>query len=244
MVKSATERLYAFSVTQDSEELHHLRIEIKKISALISLLQFNTRSFDFSSCLNPVKTISQKAGEIRNIQLTLLTIMRYTDKKSPLYEAQQARLINLIKTFCSRTALYIKKIKKMQEVILKEICDVKNCCILNWYEEELKKLTQFFARKFRQKYMHEGRKTLKKLLYVYAILYKPIQKKLKLDKHYLHKVEQTIGKWHDVTVSIKILTHSDSVNNGTMEQLLDRKQKLLKACYTLTKCFSKKAVGG
>jgi CHAD domain-containing protein len=242
MWESMMAHFYAFSETQDIEELHQLRIEIKKIFALTALLEFSTRSFDFSDCLKPLKTIFIKAGEIRNIQITLLTIMRYTGKNSSLYEVQQAMLTNFIKMFCLKTALYVKNLKQAHKSILIKICDIENGCISSWYEEKLQTLQMFFAKKSVQENMHDGRKTLKKLLYVYAILHKPLQDKLRLNKYYLHKLQESIGKWHDVTVSMEILSRSNFTDNETVEKLLERKQKLLKLCWELSKNFAERSV--
>ena len=231
---------YAFSETQDAEELHRMRVEIKKIFALTALLELGTRNFDFSSCLNPLKTISMKTGEIRNIQLTLRTIIRYSGENSAVCELQKARLTNLIRIFCLKTALYVKIFKKVRQSVLGEIYDIENSCIFRWYEDELKKLSQFFTKKYDHKNIHEGRKILKKLLYVYAILQKPLQNKLNLNKHYLRKLEVTIGKWHDVTVSMEILSRSNFTGNEAVKKLSDRKQKLLRSCRELSKCFFEK----
>jgi len=231
---------YAFSETQDVEELHRLRVEIKKIFALTVLLDFSTRTSQLSISLKPLKTIFTKAGEIRNIQLTLQTIMWYTGKKSSLCELQQTRLANLIKTFCSKMALYVKNFKKVHTLVVEKIYDIKNNCVLDWYEDEFKKLSQFFIKKCDHKNMHKGRKTLKKLLYVYAILQKPLQKKLNLNRHYLRELEEIIGKWHDVVISLEILSNVVLSENEIIKKLSERKAKFLKSCRILSKLFPDK----
>lgn len=237
MWEAMMDHFCAFSETHEVEELHYLRIEIKKIFALTALLEFSTHSLDFSSCLKMLKTVFMKAGEIRNIKLTLQTIMRYTDNNSSLYESQQARLTDLIKMFCSKKTLYTKNLKKAHKSILRKICDIENICILNWYKEELKNLSHFFTKRCNHKNMHEGRKIIKKLLYVYVILHKPLRNKLNLDKNYLRKLEEAIGKWHDATVSMEIVSRSDFTCDETEKKLLAKKQKLLKSCRVLSKHF-------
>ena len=168
--------------------------------------------------------------------------MPYTSKKSSLYQVQQTILTKLIKTFCLKTVLYVKNFKKTHKSVLKKLCDIKNDYILDWYKEELQTLRVFFSKESDQKNMHESRKTLKKLLFVYAILRKPIQDKLKLNKHYLRELEKTIGMWHDVTVSIEILSNSNFACNKTVKKLSEQKQKLLKLCRKLSKNFPEKSV--
>ncbi len=240
--RSMVTHFYAFVETQNVEDLHHLRIEIKKIFALAALLEFSTDSFVFSECLKPLKAIFMKAGEIRNIQLALRAIMRYAGKKSSLYEVQQAILINLINLFCLKTDLFARKIKKVHESVLPKICDIENGSISSWFEKELLAVEMFFAKKSSRENMHEGRKILKKLLYVYEILHKPIQDKLRLNKHYLNKLQEAIGKWHDATVSMVILSRSNVACDETVKKLSDRKQKLSNLCCALSKSFSKESV--
>lgn len=242
MWEAIVTHICAFSETQKFEELHRLRIEIKKIFALTALIEANAYSFNFSSCLKPFKEIFMKAGEIRNIQLTLQAIVRYMSKNSSLYESQQVRLTNLTKMFCLKTDLHLKKLKKAHKCVSEKICDIETDYISRWYKNELRELELFFSEKSSQENIHEGRKMLKKLLYVYAILRKPLRNKLNLNKHYIHKLEKTIGKWHDTAVSMKILSLSSSSGNDVMKKLSKRKQKLLKACRELSMNFSEKVV--
>ncbi len=243
MWKIAVEHLYAFSETHDIEELHRFRIEIKKIFALAALQQFNTLNSDFFTCLKPVRTIFLKAGEIRNIQLSLLITKDYSSKNSQLFELQHAKLTRLISEFSLRTDMYIKNLRKAQKFVLRKICDIETCRILSWYEDEVIKLSQLLVnKKHYQKNIHKARISIKKLLYVYSILHKTIQKKLRLNKGYLHRFEESIGKWHDTHITMKILSNLSFVDNETKKMLSSQALKLFKSYSTLSKDFLEKIV--
>ena len=232
--------LQAFSEIQSIEELHKLRIEIKKIFSLIDLQQI-THDIGFSRNIRPLRVIFSKAGKIRNIHLTLRIIKRYSDENQLLYEVLHTKLIRLTKRFCLRTPIYARNIKKTQKFVLQKIHNIEDSVILNWHKNEFEKLIHLFANeKCYQENMHKIRKIIKKLLYIFPVLHKSLQKRLELNKHYLHKLEEAIGKWHDTIISIEILSNSDFIDAETMEKLSNQKAKYLKICHTVSKHFPEK----
>jgi len=120
---------------------------------------------------------------------------------------------------------------------------IETCRILSWYEDEVIKLSQLLVnKKHYQKNIHKARISIKKLLYVYSILHKTIQKKLRLNKGYLHRFEESIGKWHDTHITMKILSNLSFVDNETKKMLSSQALKLFKSYSTLSKDFLEKIV--
>lgn len=239
--KAAITHLYAFSETKDIEELHRLRVEIKKIFSLIALQQFKTLKPEFPNYIKFARTIFSKAGKIRNIQLALQINAEYSGKDSNQSEMQRSKLASLINEFSPRTAVYVELLRETERVLLRNTCDIENSRIFNWYEEELQKLARVLIdKKNYQKNMHEARITIKKLLYVYSFLHKKTREKLNLDKRYLCELEEKIGKWHDTAVSVKILSDSGFMNSEARRKLFRQRKNLLKICWKLSKHFKNK----
>jgi CHAD domain-containing protein len=240
--KAMLTHLHSFSGDQKPEEIHQLRVEIKKIYALLTLMENCSDKKKLSEKLKPVKKIFRSAGRIRNIQVSIQLIDKYqpSDKK---YSSEQREVLNdKWKKFSSDTNSYIKKIKEPYKMVLKKIEDIKNECIIDLYEKQLKKLGRLLKGS-EQEELHKCRKKIKNLRYIYDIVPGSLKKKLKLNRPYLHKLEEVIGKWHDSVISLELLTNTGLAdNNKIMTTLENQRNRLNKSIVIMSKNFSEKVM--
>src|SRR5450432_3680523 len=80
-----------FFISQNPEELHRMRVEIKKINALLFFVQAGEK--------NSLKKIFKHDGLIRNTQVNLQLITNYKIADNAFKKEQQQLLINESKRF-------------------------------------------------------------------------------------------------------------------------------------------------
>src|ERR1044071_5540829 len=93
------DHLQVFCATNDPEELHQLRVEIKKINALIFLL--HTCSPKRIEAYKFIKKIFRQAGRIRSSQVNLQMMAEYGLENASFEEEQKEIIAKEHQEFCA-----------------------------------------------------------------------------------------------------------------------------------------------
>ena len=229
-----------FSQNQAPDDIHDLRVEIKKIYALLTLAEKCSSDIEFSDYAKPVSKIFKEAGNIRDAQINLQLISGYGNTNE-VYEKRQHELIKrLEKRFCTSIYTHIRSIKKPYTIIRKSLGDIKNDCIQEFYEKQVKKIEQALADLANKKQLHKCRKRIKKVIYIRSMIDSALKKKLNLNFDYLEKLEEAISKWHDSAVTIDVLKNTPFVKKLLLNKLETQCKKLIRRICILSRNFSKK----
>lgn len=184
--------LYAFEANQDDETLHKLRVEIKKIRTTVYLVEKCSGPKKLSPALAPLKKMFRDAGRIRELQLH----NQLTKKKD------KGQVKTLVKKFVADTNLYASSIQKTFDVYIHVFDDLNfkdiKKLLITIQDKTAKLLASETA-------WHEARKEIKRLVYIGNLLPKKLRKKTSLDLSYYKQLEETIGTWHDLDLSIRYL---------------------------------------
>ena len=234
--KSVERHFELFCHTQDSEELHKMRLGIKKIRVLLEIYPHTKK---VTNQFKPVKKIFKHAGLIRDAHINLQYIKKHKIIDIDLKKRQTKKLEDQTQRFLSRSKEYLKIIKKSRKNIEMDFIDIKSKSILHIYIKHIDKLAVVFIKET-QKELHICRKRIKVLLYLYDILNQPLMNKLKLNIVYLDKLQDNIGKWHDTIVAVKFLKtkfHLDKTSILTFEKQIRRR---LRTIHSLAYHFEEK----
>jgi CHAD domain-containing protein len=238
--------LYNFCVAQNSEELHKLRVEIKKLGALFMLLEvckWNKKDMKkFSKYFNPVKKVFKSAGKIRNAHINLQLINKFKTENSEFKNKQNEILQKQSNKFCNDMIGFADTISKNHKQLLKCMYDVESKEILELYDKQFKRVNKIFKDYKNSAELHNSRKEIKQLLYVYSILNKPLIKKINLNTKYFDNLQETLGKWHDSEIAIGLLTSTGFSNTGILNDLKKQSQDYLEKINSNTQNFLSKAV--
>src|SRR5665213_3812375 len=104
--------LRAFSEFGDTEELHRVRVEIKKMKALFSLVKNKSRANKFKKHFKPVQKLFEQAGKIRTAQVNLELLDHFHISNLQVEKAQINLLINASEKLYSKIAWHENKINK------------------------------------------------------------------------------------------------------------------------------------
>jgi CHAD domain-containing protein len=239
--KSMILHINAFCVKKSPEELHKLRVEIKKLRAFISFAEKLTNE-KFSKHIKPVIKIFKQAGEMRTANLNLKMIRKYRIHNAGFKKEQQAVFKTASEEFCASSEKNKTSICECCEAIRGKCHDIDNKEIIDFYKKRIRSLSAFFSKKTGEGKLHDHRKKIKILLYTESFLQRSVREKLKLNRSYLDALQNAIGEWHDTTLLIGLFQNMNFAGKETIKQLTKKRETLLQAATLQAKEFDKNVI--
>lgn len=234
--QSMLAHLLAFCETQKPEDLHRFRVQVKKIKALLLFLQGR-------SAPKQLQSIFRHAGKIRSAHIHLRLLEQYQLANVELKVEQEKIAKTEARRFCSKHRFYIKKLKKTEQSLSGNFCDIDDKSILKLYRNKLEKLSRFFSKNDTSiDKAHENRKKIKNLLYLYNALPTSLALKLQLNTAYLNQVQDAIGQWNDIVSIEELLKKEGFSDKKTIGKLDRRSRKLYAAVRALSDDFERKVI--
>jgi CHAD domain-containing protein len=178
--------LQAYADSRGREDLHKLRVELKKIKAFMKLHKQK----------NTIREIFQHAGMIREADLNLEMMKQFHINQPAVKTRAQKTLKNEPDRFCAEVEHYGEIIQDACSDLKKQLSPIKGRKIKHWVSRQLKKIAVIIE----TDQLHATRKRIKNLVYIHALY-----PKLPLNTEYLDQLQDTIGKWHDAEVAIGLL---------------------------------------
>lgn len=194
--------LVAYNQQKNSEDIHRLRVDIKKIKAILS---FAKKIYDREYNTDSLSALFHNAGTIRELQINQLLLCRLPEFPKRYLKQLKKEENNLKQQFRMRTPHYIKNISKLRYSLSlpTELSGKKS--IKNYIKKELKKANKKL-RSNDKEYTHRYRSIIKKLLYVYNIIPLKLQQRIKLEKTVINQQQKKVGKWHDHYIATNFLS--------------------------------------
>lgn len=191
------------------EEIHQLRVGIKKIKASLGLLSASKKDFDAIRYFKPFKTLFSKAGKLRTIQVEQSLMKQYgliNGNNVYLRELQQAEQRNRESFRKSLRPGVIKNLERKGKQIQVLLDEVEKDDIHKYLSHEFKRLNKTIRTKvFNESKLHVVRKRLKN----FFLNAKGIVPKAKLGR--LNKLQDLLGKWHDRQITFNELVKVVSI---------------------------------
>ena len=200
-LKSIERQLRRFEYDRMMERLHQLRVDIKKIRAILSFVK-NVYCQNIEP--DSLKTLFTNAGEIRQCQITIQLLESISLPPQNIIQNLKQKQDVLIREFLIALPSYLKLENQFQENCNFNFRNPTEKTITNYLNPKRKKANRSFNSHRRSK-MHRFRKLLKKIMYVYGILPKKMKKHLQLKVSLINKVQDEVGEWHDIYAAIDFL---------------------------------------
>ena len=232
--------LQAFCENRDAEDLHKMRLAIKKLKAFIYFLANTTKLKHFPNFLSPLKPIFKHAGDIRNAQVNIelmknfnLTNKRFCVEQEKIIESESVQ-------FCRKALVSIDTIEKTLLSIFPYLKDKKAKRIVKFFKNEIQKSEARLHANMNTEEWHTLRKKIKNILYVYKMTGQSVIQKIPLNILYLGDLQESIGKWHDIMVASDLIYQqpksSKILSDKLHRQSTSQNQQLINS----VKEFSKK----
>lgn len=199
---------------------HDLRVEIKKLRSLISLLRFSA-SFNLKKIDKPFIKVFKQAGKIREMQIEEEMLQQYFsidflhDYRQKIKEHKSKELrnyINLINEQSERIKKAFTKIKPWIQIINKKELD-------EFTDKKEKNLKQLLDQNITPPQLHLLRKRIKQ--YNYALKFSLRTNKLNFETD-SYSLSDLLGKWHDGQVLIYHLErqmHYPGISESELEEI-------------------------
>jgi len=234
-------QLKAFIETGDQEKLHQFRVQVKKLRAMLALLDAalsrNTLSKDFK----PVKKIFRHGGDIRNAYMNLQLGIRYKLNNQQFTDSQQAVIENGINEFKVMGDSYLETVDKVYNAIQANLKAIGDRRINQFYKTHIEQIANTLSQLQFDETLHDCRKQIKILLYNRKIAQKALDGKLQVNNDYLNQLQDHIGDWHDNELAITLFLTPELNEKPVITRIKRQNTRLKKVIAILTKDFWKKA---
>lgn len=225
-VQVISDHLTAYcTVRRDEEDLHKIRVEIKKLRALIYMFR-NLNSNRHKSEKNLLKELFQHTGRIRDAQLQLHFISElHIEDPGFIYEELKCKEREE-KLLILRLEEYQYNLNKVKKGLLKKLNNIDTLEAQSLIKLEWDKVVHFLISAVDTETMHDERKKLKQLMYLLRLLPEQIADTLGIDQNFLDELADKIGKWHDLLITAQMLRERkeppgtiDPINEKARNQL-------------------------
>lgn len=218
-------QLHDFAESRSPEALHKLRVEIKKIKAIMKLYKDEKKT---AIELKPAREMFQHAGVIREAGINLQIVKQF-HISYPAFTANAKRIVQKeSEKFSLDMVHYDKQIGSMIRSLMKLLHPIRNSDIKDWVTRQLRKIAAIVTTSSTDKF-HQARKKIKNLIYVHGIFHKQLAAVLPVNIDYLDQLQDIIGKWHDTEVAVELLGGHHSANIGKLQKEKDRVENAIHA---------------
>lgn len=241
--------LNSFLETGDQEALHKFRVQIKKLKAMLSLIEGSSGKGGLLKNFKPVRKIFKYAGNIREAHVNLQLSSSYGIKNDTFEGGQQKIIEEGTAEFRNKSKKIIKNINNAQKELKRQLPAVDNDAIAVYYKQQLELIAVNFTVSGFTEDMHTNRKLIKILVYNHKLAGKALNGVLDFNTAYLDKLQETIGKWHDNVVAAQlfslpelndksIVTRINRINTGVKRSVTALANDFLSKATTIEKQIS------
>lgn len=198
--------LKSFLETGDQEALHKFRVQIKKLKAMLSLIEGSSDRRGLLKNFKPVRKIFKYAGNIREAYVNIQLSSSYGIKNDDFESGQQKIIEDGTTEFRNRSKKIIKNINNAHKELKKQLPAINNKSIAAYYKQQLELIAVNFTVSGFTEDMHTNRKLMKILVYNHKLADKALNGTLDFNAVYLDKLQDAIGKWHDNMVAAQLFS--------------------------------------
>jgi CHAD domain-containing protein len=237
-----TTHLKNFIETGQQEELHQFRVQVKKLRAMLELLDVNSGKHLLQKDFKPVRKIFKRCGEIREAFIHMQYGHRFHFKNEDffmnhLYEIEKGT--NEVKDLGKQ---YLKTIKSAHDDIGDDLQHVGNKDIVEFYKARLYNIGSFLENLQFNDDLHATRKQIKTLMYNRKIAQNALDGKLQISNDYLDKLQTLIGDWHDNVLALELFSSAGFNSKPIITKIKSQNTRLKRSITALAHDFERKAI--
>jgi CHAD domain-containing protein len=227
-----------FTLTQDPEELHQFRVQIKKIRSFLTLLEEDKKNKQLLKTFKPVKKVFASAGIIRDAFLHQQQGKEHHITRPKFYTEQSALQEEETKKLVSKSAKQLEKMKDVRKKLQKQLHSLSGNDIATFYKTAFSD-TQHLLRPLNfSEQLHDGRKMLKHLMYNQHAVKDTVAEDLNINFKYIDELQDLLGQWHDNKLALAFF--QKNMADKDLQPLVEKNQKLEKSIRQKARSFRSK----
>lgn len=227
--------LHAYAAEKKQEQIHFMRVDIKKLRALLSF--FGKMEDENKLPKKILRKLFDDAGILREnyINMSLFKTVSYSGKLlTGLSEKQQ-----LLETqFIDKIPRYLASVKRAEKKLRLPHHKLKKKELKKYFASQVGNAESLFDNRTDKKNIHRFRIRIKKMMYVYYALPAGLQKSTGLNADYLDKLQTVAGRWHDRYMAVRFLEKNKLGSALYIKKLKQQESRqldlLVKACKNFT----------
>lgn len=215
--KSLVEHLESYREKKDLELLHKIRVDIKKIKAILLLTNDRVKGFKGHKSFIPFRTIFRRAGEIREPEVLTSLLLAYNIPgihDQSIDRSSEKLALSFSNDVPSFTTIVNKQWLKLKSHFGK----VKRKDLVHYLKKTKRNIKAKLYPEPATDLIHKARKLMKEFMYLSQATRRSEKK---VNQFYKTEVE-LIGELHDRQVLLNLLTKS----NGAVDKILIQKIKI------------------
>ncbi len=200
--KSLIKNLESFNAIQDKETLHQVRVDVKKIKAVLGIIQYADKKFKRNKYFKPFRNIFRKAGSIREPDVLFKLLLRYSiEGLADDHLARNEK--SLVESFRSDIPFFLDVIKEQKKKLKPHLRNISKKDVREYVDKLTKLLASQLTPRVLPDNLHKSRKVIKEIL-----CFSAIEKLKKRELKFYKIMEEEIGQWHDKQVLLQLLQKS------------------------------------
>ena len=213
--RSLTGHLKKYEDQKKPETLHKIRVDIKKIRAILGVINASEKGFKAHRNFIPLRNIFRKAAEIRDSSIHERLLMNHEMYKGDATPGN-ANVKKLITSFESDIPSFVKTAKRKANKLEPDVKQVKKNDLRRYLHKKQKEIkSQLFPRP-KMRSIHKTRKVVKELVYLSEVDGKLTSKEIE----FYNKMQDMIGTLHDKQVLLQLLKKQHDQNSKTKYEVI------------------------
>ncbi len=210
-----TRNLKSYEQSRDAECLHHIRVDVKKLKAVINLIKENKKSFKAHKQFKPLRDIFREAGDIRQPEVLFQLLLKYgvnDIKKDSFLDTET----NVVDDFLHHIPIFNKSCKTSKKELIKQVAEIDHKIVVQAIENLEKRLRKALTKKIKFELIHKTRKLVKQVIYL-SDIHGDLKKKR---RQFFDELQELIGAIHDKQMLMILLRKPASIDHQkTLEEL-------------------------
>ncbi|MDB5112584.1 MAG: hypothetical protein JWR67_3698 [Mucilaginibacter sp.] len=231
--------LKAWFKKEKQEDLHHFRVQVKKLRAFLILSESNEQHPKMTKNFKPVRRIFKQAGEIRNAHMNIELGKAQQVENDEFMNNQHLMQVKATRKFRSKKIRFLEKLKSAHQKLKQELKPINDVHISFFYENHLNQIAAMLAKLQFDDELHNCRKQVKILIYNHKLVRTALDTGFNGD--YLEQVQTAIGDWHDHVLAINLFSSDEAKDKTVVSNLQKQDSELQKHITDLTKDFYNRA---
>jgi CHAD domain-containing protein len=194
-----------FAKRTDADHMHEIRVELKKLRALIFLQEESGNSIEKKEKAL-LKKLFRAAGKVREAQVTSQLVRNVKLNAKPVISAEREKVARYAKAFVKLMQSETDAIVLLNTRMWKKIKAVPRKKVEAIQRELMNDIRKAFKPALKPGKLHDSRKLIKKYVYSDSLKKKEgPEKELSAVTNRLKRLEAEIGKWHDIEATVEII---------------------------------------
>lgn len=234
-----TAALRSYVETEQPEDLHRFRVQVKKLRAFFILSDSAEKHQVLTKHFKPVRAIFKEAGEIRNIFMNLELGKAEGRSNKTFIAMQQQQLEKASAAFKTKGDEHLETLKTAYQILKTDIKPVSDLHINLYFQDQLQQIAKSLSEHKFDEQLHACRKLVKILIYNYKFAYTALVSAINIE--YLDQVQTAIGNWHDNILATALFMSQEAKDTNVISHLKKQEHKLKKEVTSIINDFGNRA---